>query len=63
MGLLWGTFMFIVMTLLMPLITGSEYNLTLILINLPIWAIGGLTFGYLMKWWMGKKIRNAYKDY
>lgn len=58
MGLLWGTFMFIVMTLLMPLITGTEYSLTLILVNLPIWAIGGLTFGYVMKLWMGKKIRN-----
>lgn len=58
-GLVWGAFMFITMTLLMPLITGTEYDLTIILINLPIWTIGGVAFGYTMKWWMGKRLKNA----
>jgi len=62
-GLLWGTFMFITMTLLMPVIIGTEYNLSIILINLPIWTIGGLAFGYTMKWWMGKRLKNANNTY
>lgn len=59
MGLLWGTFMYIVMTLLLPPIIGSSYELVNFLIGIPIWLIAGLIFGYVMKWWMGKKVRLA----
>lgn len=58
MGLLWGTFMFIIMILLMPLITGTNYEVRNFLIGIPIWLIAGLTFGLVMKWWMGKKIKT-----
>ena len=59
MGLLFGAAMYILSSLSMILTSGSEYILTAILVNIPIWTIGGIGFGYLMKWQMGKRVKNA----
>ncbi|MEP5613378.1 MAG: hypothetical protein ABJP45_14085 [Cyclobacteriaceae bacterium] len=54
-GTLWGLFMFIAMFATMPLVSQTNYSWELALITLPIWLLGGLGFGYAMKWWLGKK--------
>ncbi|TRX58433.1 hypothetical protein FNH22_13895 [Fulvivirga sp. M361] len=59
MGLGWGVIMFIIMSLFMPVLNGTDHSWTAILINFPIWVVGGLCFGYVMKWWMGKRLKKA----
>lgn len=54
-GLIWGGFMFIVMTLGFPLVSGEEINIRSLGIGLIIWTIAGLLFGYTMKLFMRKK--------
>ncbi|MDD3078811.1 MAG: hypothetical protein PHH37_06875 [Paludibacter sp.] len=49
-GFAWSGIMFILMTIINPLITGEEITLTMILIGIPIWTIAGLGFGYTMKY-------------
>ena len=48
-GLLWGLFMFVSMTLIVPLIEQNPITLKSILIGFPIWLISGLGWGYIMK--------------
>ncbi len=48
-GLLWGLFMFVIMTFVWPAIEGDEISLKRILIGIPIWLIGGIGFGYSMR--------------
>ncbi|MCB0636933.1 MAG: hypothetical protein KDC54_09975 [Lewinella sp.] len=54
-GLSWGLFMFVVMTFLFPPLIGDPITGRSILVGIPIWALGGLGFGYSMKWFMGRK--------
>lgn len=54
-GLRWGMWMFLIMTILYPLIIGDKIDLIRILVNIPIWFFGGLGFGYMMKLMYGKK--------
>ncbi len=54
-GLLWGLFMFITMTFIFPLIKQEQITQKLILIGIPFWFIGGLLFGYAMKFRINKK--------
>jgi len=60
-GLLWGGFMFIIMTLVYPLIQGQTITLKMILTGIPLWILAGLGFGYTMKYWMGKWIKKEAK--
>ena len=48
-GLRWGVFMFIFMTILIPLIDGEGISQRKILIGIPLWTISGLLFGLTMK--------------
>ncbi len=48
-GLYWGLFMYVFMALMFPLIDGEGITLKKALIGIPIWTIGGLGFGYIMK--------------
>jgi len=54
-GLQWGAFMFVFMTFLFPYIDGGPITWEKILIDIPIWTIGGLCFGYWMKWFLSRK--------
>jgi len=57
-GLMFGLFMFIIMTFLWPLIDGTEINLQKVFIGIPIWTIAGLAFGYFNKKALMKKNKN-----
>ena len=49
LGMIWGVFMFVIMTFIWPLIDGDTITLRSVLIAIPIWAITGLIFGYTMR--------------
>ena len=53
-GLYWGLLMWIMMAVIFPLIDGSGITVKTLLIGIPVWAVGGLGFGYTMKLIMGK---------
>jgi hypothetical protein len=55
MGLKWGAFMFLIMSIIMPLIDGKKLKLSEIGFGIVIWTLGGLGFGYWMKKWNGHK--------
>lgn len=58
-GLIWGGFMYIFMTIFFnSLFTRALPTLKDLLIGIPIWGIGGLIFGYLMKSWTQKKTND-----
>ncbi len=48
-GLLFGLFMYLIMTFVYPLIAQHEITQKSILIGIPLWLIGGLGWGYTMK--------------
>ncbi|MES2003850.1 MAG: hypothetical protein V4450_04970 [Bacteroidota bacterium] len=54
-GFSFGFFMFIILTLLIPLIDGRPITLKGMLIDLPIWLIAGLVYGLVMKVFLGMK--------
>lgn len=54
-GIGWGFFMYIFMEILMPFIIGEPITGKSLLLGIPIWAIGGLIFGLIMKMFPGKK--------
>jgi hypothetical protein len=47
-GLLWGVFMYVFMALY-PFVFGNCITKKELLINIPIWIIGGLIFGLCLK--------------
>jgi hypothetical protein len=49
LGLTWAIWMFIIMTIVWPLINGEEITLKSVFIGIPIWLIGGLAFGFFMR--------------
>lgn len=53
-GLIWGVLMFVIMTPLFYLF-GIEISIYNIGIQILIWALSGLLFGYTMKLFLGKK--------
>jgi len=55
LGLLWGLFMFVFSIIVNPLISNVQITQKMILLNILIWLIGGLGFGYTMKIWMNRK--------
>jgi preprotein translocase subunit Sss1 len=56
-GLLWGLFMFLVGSIGFPYFNGQEITWKSVLLGIVIWTIGGLGFGYTMKF-IWKKIIN-----
>ncbi len=48
-GLNWGAFMFVAMSIAYPLIIGETITSYTLLLGLVIWTIAGLLFGYLLK--------------
>lgn len=54
-GLSWGVFMFLFMTIIIPLLQKEEITKEKVMISIPIWTIGGLLFGYTMKKFNGSK--------
>lgn len=48
-GLIWGVFMGLMLTVVFPLLDGSEIHLNKILVSIPIWLVGGLLFGYVSR--------------
>ena len=53
-GFVWGALMFMIMTPIFY-ISGMNMSLINIVIQLVIWALSGLLFGYSMKLFLGKK--------
>lgn len=58
-GLSFGILMAISINLIPLLIFGLKFQLSTFLMTLPIWIITGLLFGFLLKWWLGKKSKKA----
>lgn len=56
MGLIWGGIMFVIMTFIFPFFTDDGIERKQILINVPVWIIAGLVFGYIMKAYFGKRV-------
>jgi hypothetical protein len=47
------------MNLITPLIDETPFSWKKVLISIPIWLVAGLLFGYSMKLFLGKKIKNS----
>lgn len=58
-GLVFGMLLYVIMVLLFPLITGEGWTTRGILIGIPVWLIGGLAYGYMMKFFTGKRKSRA----
>lgn len=54
-GLFFGTFMYVFIALVIPLVSNKEISSQDLLIEIPIWLIGGLAFGYIMRLFSNKK--------
>lgn len=54
-AMIWGGSMFVIMVFLFPWITGDEITWKRILIGIPVWAMGGLVFGLIMKFFGPKR--------
>lgn len=48
-GLLWGVMMYLVMTFVFPYLDGKEIPVKRMLINIPVWIVAGIGYGYAMK--------------
>jgi hypothetical protein len=57
-GLYWGLFMYVFMVLLFPLLTRDPITLKEVLVGIPFWTLGGLGYGYVMKWIMQRKKKS-----
>lgn len=55
-GLLWGAFMFLIMSIGLPYFKGNEITWQTLLLGLVIWTIGGLGYGHMMKLFINKVI-------
>ena len=54
---LWGGFMWLIMEFLPQMwkvLNGGKWDLTIMLVTLPIWLVAGFTCGLLMSLWMNK---------
>ncbi|MBX2876000.1 MAG: hypothetical protein KTR30_28020 [Saprospiraceae bacterium] len=58
-GLIWAAFMYVLMTLIFPLLTNDPITQKDVLVGVPIWLVGGLIFGYFLKRFMDKKGDSA----
>ncbi|WP_228547315.1 hypothetical protein [Nonlabens antarcticus] len=60
-GLNWGAFMFLIMSVGFPYFDGQDITWKTLLSGIVIWTIGGLVFGYTMKLFMNKIINKKGK--
>ena len=61
-GLIWGLFMFIIMALAYPIAIYQTLEIKSVLIGIPLWAFGGLFWGYMMKTFYAPKNNTATSD-
>ena len=54
-GLIWGLFMYFFNVIIVPILMDKEYGMAEYLVNLPIWIISGIGFGYFLKVYPDKK--------
>jgi len=54
-GLFFGVFMYVFMDIIFPLFSNEVLTKRDLLIGIPIWLIGGLVFGFIMKLVMNKR--------
>lgn len=54
-GLSYSIFMYIMMELIAPLMFREEYSMKRLLIMIPIWALAGAGYEYMMKLIEGRK--------
>lgn len=54
-GLSWGLFMFVLMSLLFPLVMGNGLSFRSVMVSIPLWMLGGLGYGYSMHLFFRKK--------
>ncbi len=57
-GLIWGGLMFVIMAFIFPFFTDGGIDRKQILINITVWVIAGLVFGYMMKVYSGKRVEK-----
>jgi len=48
-GLVWGFFMYLAMTIFIPILQKKSITQDTLLISIPIWIVGGLLYGFSMK--------------
>jgi hypothetical protein len=48
-GLVWGFFMYLAMTIFIPILQKKAITQDTLLLSIPIWIAGGLLFGFSMK--------------
>jgi hypothetical protein len=53
-GMSWGTFMYVFNTLLFPLLDNEPITKRELIVGIPIWIIGGVLFGLVMRSFAGK---------
>jgi len=58
-GLSWGLFMFILTAIIFPLVDGTDIRPIRVLLAVPLWVVGGLVFGFVVKGTMSKKGKGA----
>jgi hypothetical protein len=54
-GLIFGLFMYILMTFVATPLGGDSITLRSVLLGIPIWLAGGLGYGISLKWWFGRR--------
>jgi hypothetical protein len=62
LGLRWGAYMFVLMSIVFPFLDGKEITLKTLSLGLVIWTIAGLVFGYIMKLFFNKSIGKKGKN-
>ena len=61
MGIIFSGIMFILMTIIIPLLEGKEITLKMILTGILIWTLAGQGFSYFMKYWMARRTKTETK--
>ena len=46
-GLVWGAIFYIITMFLFPVIDGEKFDITKILLGIPLWVMTGLILGYM----------------
>lgn len=54
-GLFYGSFMFLIMSLLLPMSEGKELTVNGLLFRLLYWLVGGLVFSWILSYVDGKR--------
>lgn len=61
-GLIWGLFMFFIMTFFYPFLDGNQITLKKTLIGILIWSLAGIVFGFVMNKYTNKTISKNNKE-